>query len=104
MFLNKLSPLKHVFQVCEQLYNVSQRTRFIHTSFIYQKQDERRKTRQFIIAKKNLDAEGESAVNIDALIQNREDMFPTENTPNMLFNGIPFSKNYLFVNIKVYLK
>ncbi|XP_073998087.1 mitochondrial ribosomal protein S11 [Rhodnius prolixus] len=92
MFLNRTYPLKNLFEVCERFYNLSKPTRFFHTSFICHKLDERRRTRQFISSIKDEGAVGESSVNIDALIKSREDMFPTENTPKMLFNGIPFSK------------
>uniref|UniRef100_A0A1B6G247 28S ribosomal protein S11, mitochondrial n=1 Tax=Cuerna arida TaxID=1464854 RepID=A0A1B6G247_9HEMI len=43
---------------------------------------------------------GERAINIDALIQSRRDMFPTEETPDTLFRGIPF-KEVPIVNIRV---
>ncbi|BES99443.1 mitochondrial ribosomal protein, S11 [Nesidiocoris tenuis] len=36
--------------------------------------------------------DGEGTFNIDASIFEQKDVFPTEKMPNMLFNGIPFSK------------
>ncbi|KAK9508566.1 hypothetical protein O3M35_006099 [Rhynocoris fuscipes] len=105
MFFNKLSVLKNVINIGERSsYNLefsrfSQISRYIHSTSLCCKQDERR-TRQFVVAKRDQGTEGEQTVYIDALIQNRTDMFPTEKTPNMLFNGIQFSKIPV-CNIKV---
>ncbi|GLV36193.1 mitochondrial ribosomal protein S11 [Carabus blaptoides fortunei] len=44
--------------------------------------------------------EGEKAVDIDNLINSKEDLFPDETTPNRLFNGIPFKEIPVF-NIRV---
>lgn len=34
--------------------------------------------------------DGEKGVDIDSVLKSREDMYPVENTPTRLFNGIPF--------------
>ncbi|KAL1116259.1 hypothetical protein AAG570_005754 [Ranatra chinensis] len=44
--------------------------------------------------------EGEISVAMDSLIKSRDDMFPSEDTPDMLFNGIPF-KHVPICNIRV---
>ncbi|KAJ8880019.1 hypothetical protein PR048_020641 [Dryococelus australis] len=43
--------------------------------------------------------DGERAVDIDSIIKSREDMFPDERTPNVLFSGIPF-KDLPICNIR----
>lgn len=43
--------------------------------------------------------EGEKGVNIDFAVKSREDMFPDENTPTRMFNGIPF-RDIPICNIK----
>ncbi|KYB26418.1 small ribosomal subunit protein uS11 [Tribolium castaneum] len=43
---------------------------------------------------------GEKAFEVDALIHQKTDIFPDADTPNRLFNGIPF-KNLPIMNIRV---
>ncbi|RZC38831.1 28S ribosomal protein S11, mitochondrial, partial [Asbolus verrucosus] len=43
---------------------------------------------------------GEKAMDVDLLIHKKADIFPDENTPNRLFNGVPF-KNLPIMNIRV---
>ncbi|XP_022920103.2 uncharacterized protein [Onthophagus taurus] len=39
---------------------------------------------------------GEKAIDIDALIQHKEDVFPTIDTPNKLFKGVPYQHLPIF--------
>ncbi|KAJ3637611.1 hypothetical protein MTP99_001055 [Tenebrio molitor] len=43
---------------------------------------------------------GEKAYEVDNLITQKTDLFPDEDTPNRLFNGVPF-KNLPIMNIRV---
>uniref|UniRef100_A0A0A9XW65 28S ribosomal protein S11, mitochondrial n=1 Tax=Lygus hesperus TaxID=30085 RepID=A0A0A9XW65_LYGHE len=65
--------------------------RALHASGACQSKDERR---SILLTNQRRDegTEGEGTVNVDSVIQLRSDMFPNERTPDMLFNGLPFSQ------------
>ncbi|KAF6199952.1 hypothetical protein GE061_006250 [Apolygus lucorum] len=66
-------------------------SRALHASAACRSKDDRR---NIILTNRRRDdgTEGEGTVNVDSVIQLRSEMFPTERTPDMLFNGVPFSK------------
>ncbi|RZF46880.1 hypothetical protein LSTR_LSTR008261 [Laodelphax striatellus] len=65
-------------------------SREFHFSLPRMKLEDRRKM-LLSMPKKDEGTEGESSIFIDS-IKSQDDMFPNEDTPNMLFNGIPFKE------------
>ncbi|XP_014240718.1 28S ribosomal protein S11, mitochondrial [Cimex lectularius] len=72
--------------ICRQEAYIGSRS--IHTSCTFNRKEDVRASLPPI----DDGTEGEKSINVDAIIQTRDDMFPTGNTMNVLFNGIPFSQ------------
>ncbi|XP_015609739.1 uncharacterized protein LOC107274764 [Cephus cinctus] len=73
--------------------------RTLHSTASCQKLNDDRKNMMSILPAKDQGTDGEKIINIDSL-NIVEDMFPTPETPNKLFNGIPF-KDIPICNVKV---
>ncbi|XP_014275452.1 small ribosomal subunit protein uS11 [Halyomorpha halys] len=81
------------------LFNITDKFRSIHLSQTYCKLKEERRAAR-IHPKKDDGTEGERQFVMDSLSLKREEQFPDEDTPNKLFDNVPFSQIPI-CNIKV---
>ncbi|CAH1392310.1 unnamed protein product [Nezara viridula] len=80
-------------------FNIAEKFRSIHLSQTYCKLKEERRAAR-INPKIDDGTEGEKQFGIDSLSLKREELFPSEDTPNKLFKNIPFNQIPI-CNIKV---
>ncbi|KAJ4432771.1 hypothetical protein ANN_21410 [Periplaneta americana] len=88
----KVDPLKYFIVKCAMsspLGGNGQNIRCLHTCELRMKSEDRREMLASLPAKDE-GTEGEKGVDIDTSFQSLEDLYPDENTPTRLFDGIPF--------------
>ncbi|XP_075216226.1 mitochondrial ribosomal protein S11 [Lycorma delicatula] len=99
-FGSKHKPVHNILSVRNPVFisNVNCLSRHFHVGLMRNKAEDRRKMLASL-PPKDEGTEGELSVGIES-IKSRQDMFPSEDTPNMLVDGIPF-KDIPICNIRV---
>ncbi|XP_015112613.1 uncharacterized protein LOC107038194 [Diachasma alloeum] len=85
------SPLTH-----KQVLMVPVVSRFFHITSYLPKEDRRNQNKN--MPRRDEGTQGETGIEIDTVVS-KSDIFPDENLPNRLFNGIPF-KEIPIINVK----